>query len=234
MATAVAWVAGATGFVGRAVVPRLVARGARTIAHVRPDSSRLEDWRARFTADGAELDTTAWDATALAERLRAVGVTHVMCLIGTTRKKAKADDVDGDIYQAVDLGLTRVLVDAATAAGARPRFVYLSSVGASASARSAYLKARGQAEQVVRDSGLPYRIARPSIISGPGRDESRPGERTAGVVADGLLAVVGAFGGRGVRDRYKSTTPDILADALVRLAFDDGVDRVVEGAELRA
>jgi uncharacterized protein YbjT (DUF2867 family) len=232
-AASVAWVAGATGFVGRAVVPALVARGTRTIAHVRPDSSRIDEWRKRFTEQGAELDTTAWDAAAIGDRMRAAGVTVVMCLIGTTRKKARTDQVEGDIYQAVDLGLTRTLVEAAQAAGTRPRFVYLSSVGADAGARSAYLKARGQAEAVVAASGLPYRLARPSFITGPGRDESRPGERTASAITDGLLAFAGVLGARKTRDRYRSTTPDVLAGALVRLAFDDAGDRIVEGSELR-
>jgi uncharacterized protein YbjT (DUF2867 family) len=230
---AVAWVAGATGFVGRAVVPRLVATGARTIAHVRPDSNRVDEWRQRFAAERAEIDTTAWDAAALGDRLRAEAVSVVLCLIGTTRKKAREDAVAGDIYQSVDLGLTRTLVEAALAAGTRPRFVYLSSVGASETARSGYLKARGQAERVVIDSGLPYRIARPSFISGPGRDDSRPAERAASVISDGLLAVAGAFGARKTRDRYRSTTPDVLADALVRLATDPGSDRIIEGGDLR-
>ena len=229
----VAWVAGATGFVGRSVVGKLVARGTRTIAHVRPDSTRIAEWRQRFTNLGAETDATAWDARAIAERLRSTKATHVFCLIGTTRKRAKADKVEGDIYQAIDLGLTRTLVEAARAAETRPRFVYLSSVGADPTARSAYMKARGEAEQVVRESGLPWRIARPSFITGPGRDDSRPGERAASAVSDGLLAVVGVFA-RSTRDRYRSITPEVLADALIRIAFDDGGDRVVEGRELRA
>jgi nucleoside-diphosphate-sugar epimerase len=230
---AVAWIAGATGFVGRAVVPRMVATGARTIAHVRPDSSRLDEWRARFAEQRAEVDATAWDAAALAARMKAEAVTVVLCLIGTTRKKAREDEVDGDIYQTVDLGLTRTLVEAAVAGGTRPRFVYLSSVGASETARSAYLKARGQAERVVTDSGLPYRIARPSFISGPGRDDSRPAERAASAVSDGLLAVAGVLGAKKTRDRYRSTTPEVLANALVGLAGEAGPDRIVEGNDLR-
>ena len=50
---------------------------------------------------------------------------------------------------------------------------------------------------------------------------------------DGLLAVAGVLGARRTRERYRSTTPDVLAGALIRLAFDDGGDRIVEGAELR-
>jgi nucleoside-diphosphate-sugar epimerase len=232
-AAPVAFVAGATGFVGRAVVPALVARGVTTIAHVRPDSSRLDEWRQRFEGMKARVDTSPWETEALAATLRAASVTHVFCLIGTTRKRARNDHVEGNIYEAVDLGLTRLLVDAAVAAGGTARFVYLSSVGASAQASSAYLKARGRAEDAVRGGGLPWVIARPSIISGEGRDDTRPGERAAGVVADGLLAVAGVFGGKKLRARYRSTTPETLAAALVRLGLDGPADRVAEGDDLR-
>ncbi len=229
----VAFVAGATGFVGRAVVPALRARGATVIAHVRPDSSRLGEWRERFAAEGATVDASPWEPAAIAEAIKAAGVTHVFCLIGTTRHRARADAVKGNIYEAVDLGLTRILVTASLSAGTRPRFVYLSSVGASTSASSAYLEARGRAEDVVRTSGLPWVVARPSIISGPGRDDARAGERIAGSVADGALAIVGALGAKKLRARYRSTTPAILAAALVKLALDGAPDRIVDGDELR-
>ncbi len=232
-AAAVAFVAGATGFVGRAVVPALIARGAKVVAHVRPDTARLAEWRERFGAMGATVDTAAWDVDALAAALRAAAATHVFCLIGTTRGRAKADGVAGNIYETIDLGLTRLLVSAAAKAGGKPRFVYLSSVGASSSSSSPYLKARGRAEDVVRGGGLPWLIARPSIISGDGRDDGRPGERAAGVMADGLLAMAGMFGGKKLRARYRSTTPDTLATALVRLGLDGGADRIAEGDDLR-
>jgi hypothetical protein len=75
-------------------------------------------------------------------------------------------------------------------------------------------------------------IARPSIITGE-RDESRLGEKTAGVFGDGVLAVVGLFGGKNLRARYRSTTPDVLASALIRLGEAPEHDRIVDGAELR-
>ena len=45
MARGAAFVAGATGYTGRAVVERLVADGFEAVAHVRPDSSRLASER---------------------------------------------------------------------------------------------------------------------------------------------------------------------------------------------
>jgi uncharacterized protein YbjT (DUF2867 family) len=227
-----AFVLGATGFVGREVVRQLCVRGTKTFAHVRPDSSKLADWRTKFGELGADVDATAWDAAALAARWRELAPAQIYVLIGTTRSKAKTDQVQGDIYETVDLGLTKIAVDAARASEQKPRIVYLSSVGADATARSAYLRARGKAEDVVKTSGLPWVIARPSIITGE-RDDGRFGEKTAGVVGDGLLAVVGVFGGKKVRDRYRSTTPDVLASALIRLGEAPQHDLIVDGADLR-
>ena len=227
-----AFVLGATGFVGREVVRQLCVRGAKTVAHVRPDSRSLASWRGRLEELGAAVDTTAWDVAAMTERLRVVAPAQLYILIGTTRSRAKADAVAGNIYEAIDLGLTRIAVDAARASGHRPRVVYLSSVGADPGARSAYLAARGRAEQVVRESGLPWVIARPSIITGE-REDHRFGERSAAVVGDGLLAVAGVLGGRKLRERYRSTTPDVLGSALIRLGEAPDHDRVVDGADLR-
>jgi uncharacterized protein YbjT (DUF2867 family) len=231
-----AFVLGATGFVGREVVRQLCARGARVIAHVRPDSPKLEAWRGRFTELGAEVDTTPWDADLLAARLAERAPAQLYILIGTTRRRARADDIQGDIYEAVDLGLTRLAALAARASAAAPRLVYLSSIGADAGARSPYLRARAKAEAAVTGAGLPWVIARPSFITGDGereRDDARLGERAASVLGDGVLAIAGALGARHARARYRSTTPDVLAAALIRLGEAPERDRIVDGAELR-
>ncbi len=227
-----ALVLGATGFVGREVVRQLCVRGAEVHAHVRPDSGQLARWRETFGAQGAQVDTTPWEVPALAARLRELAPAQLYILTGTTRGRARADAVTGNIYEAIDLGLTRIAVDAARAAGVRPRLVYLSSVGAKADAGSAYLAARGKAEDVVRGAGLPWVIARPSFITGD-RDERRLGEQVGAVVADGVLALAGVLGGGRVRDRYRSTRPDVLAAALIRIAEAPAHDRVADGNELR-
>ena len=225
-----AFVLGATGFVGREVVRQLAVRGTETIAHVRPDSKKLDQWRRTFEELGARVDTSPWQVAELAGAL--TKVEQVYICIGTTRSRAKSDAVQGDIYEAVDFGLTKLAVDAAKQSGAAPRLVYLSSVGADANARSAYLRARGKAETAVMQSGLPWAIARPSIITGD-RDESRFGEAAAGVVGDGLLAVVGVFGGKQVRAKYRSTTPDVLASALIRIGEAPERDKIYDGDQLR-
>jgi NADH dehydrogenase len=230
-----AFVLGATGFVGREVTRQLCVRGTKVFAHVRPDSKQHAEWRDKLAALGADVDTTAWDAGAMAARFREVfesGPDQIYILIGTTRSRAKSDSVAGDIYEAVDFGLTKIAVDAARGSERKPRVVYLSGIGASASARGAYMRARGKAEDYVRESGLPWVIARPAIITGD-RDESRIGERSAAIIGDGLLAVARVFGGKRLRERYRSTTPDILASALIRLAEAPDANRIADGGELR-
>jgi uncharacterized protein YbjT (DUF2867 family) len=231
-----AFVAGATGFVGRAVVSALIARGVRTIAHIRPESSKLDTYRERFVSLGAEVDTSPWELGAMTSALARSGVTHVFGLLGTTRASARAEKVEGDIYERIDHQLTRLLCDAALAAGQQPRFILLSSISARTSAAHPYLRAHGKAEEAIRASGLPWIVARPSFIvpgrGGAQRDDRRAGEKAAATAIDGLLAVIGLAAPR-LRARVRSTTPEILAEALVRLGLDGDPDRIVEGDELR-
>lgn len=235
------FVAGATGYVGRAVVGELArSAGGRTggdaVAHVRPDSPALAAWRARFGVMGATLDATPWDEDAMAATLARVRPTVVFALLGTTRKRGAAS---GDTYESVDYALTALLfraaVRAAEAAGATPRFVYLSALGADARSRNPYLAVRGRFEAELRSGPLPWTIVRPSFITGPDRKESRPAERIGAAVADALAVPVALFGARRFADRYRSIMGAALGAALVRLAGDPGAaGRVVEGDALRA
>jgi len=224
-----AFVLGATGFVGREVVRQLAVRATPVVAHVRPKSAA--EWTPKLEALGAKVDTSEWDAAALSAAIDAAAANQLYILIGTTKSRAKSESVDGDIYEKIDYGLTRIAVDAAIASKAKPRLVYLSGLGADANARGAYMKARGKAEDAVRSSGLAWVIARPAIITGE-RDESRPGERASAIVGDGLLAVAGLFS-KNVKAKWSSTTPDVLASALIRIGESSEHDRVFDGQALR-
>ncbi|WP_428261924.1 NAD(P)H-binding protein [Haliangium sp.] len=232
----IAFVAGATGYTGREVVAALVERGVRAVAHVRPDSPRLEAWRDRLGGLGAEVDITPWTPADMQARLGALVPSHVFALLGTTRKRGRMAAREGreESYESVDYGLAKLLMDAAVATGAGPRFVYLSSAGVSARASGAYMQARWRAEEALRGCGLPYLIARPSFITGSDRDEDRPGERVGAAVSDGLLAVAGLLGARRLRARYRSTSNQVLARALVARALDATTEAVVlESEDLR-
>ncbi len=230
-----AFVAGATGYTGRAVVDTLRAQGIATVAHVRADSPRKDEYRDRFERLGAEIDNTPWEAEAISETLQRVAPTLVFALLGTTRARARSEGMAAQqAYARIDYGLTKWLIDGAQACAVPPRLVYLSAAGVRADASSAYAAARARSEAALRDSKLPWTIARPSFITGSDRDESRPLERIGAGVGDGLLAVAGMLGGRRLRDRYRSTDAATLARGLVRVALDPAFEcRVAESEDLR-
>jgi nucleoside-diphosphate-sugar epimerase len=233
----IAFVAGATGYTGLAVVRAIVARGGTAIAHVRPDSPSLGAARARFAAMGASIDTTAWNPEALRATLERMRPTHVFALLGITKARARARARAGaptESYESVDYGLTAMLLDATRHAAPAALFVYLSSLGASETRSNEYVRVRGRIERAIRDSHLSALIVRPSFITGPDRDESRPTERIAASVANSVLAVLALLGGRTLRDRFGSMTATDLAESTVTLALQPGTGvRIVDPVGLR-
>ena len=232
----IAFVAGATGYTGRAVVAACCRRAWRTIAHARPDSPALGRWRAVFEGSGAEVDTTSWELPAMTAAFASLQPTLVFALVGTTRQRARGEGVGADAaYRRVDYGLTSLLIDAAMVSGVRPRFVYLSSLGAGSPGRNAYLRARADVEAKLRASDLPWTIARPSFITGPDREEARPLERTMAGIGNAALRLAGALGGRPLRERFRSIDAPALAAALTAAADDPLLaGAVLESAELQA
>jgi len=225
-----AFVAGATGLTGRSVVESWIRAGHAAVAHVRPDSPRLADWTARFTDLGAAVDSAPWTAEGMRAAMEAHRPDRVFCLLGTTAQRARAGDGD---YRAVDYGLTVMLIDAVKAAGLEvTRVIYLSSLGA-AKPRGAYLRARADVEAHLRDSGVPFTVARPSFIVGE-RDARRLGEAVGAAVADAPLKLISALGGRRMADRLRSIDSAELAAGLVRAALDaEAEGAVLDSADLR-
>jgi len=231
-ATARAFVAGATGYTERAVVEVLRAQGIETIAHIRPDSARVTEHAARFEGQGARVDRTPWEAEAIAQTLERERPTIVFALLGTTRSRARSEGMAAQqAYARVDFGLTKWLIDGAAKLSPLPRFVYLSAAGVRADATNAYVAARARCEAALRESEVPWTIARPSFITGSDREESRPLERIGAAVGDGVLAFAGLLGGGKLRERYRSTDATTLARGLVRVALDPAFERRVAQSE---
>jgi uncharacterized protein YbjT (DUF2867 family) len=236
------FVTGATGYTGREVVRVARSRDLETHAHVRPDSPQLARWQTRFRAVGAEVDTTPWHQEALTSRLAETRPDVVFALLGTTRARARAvrkrgGDPTAASYEAVDYGLTAMLLRATREACPRARFVYLSAMGVKPDPEggSSYVGVRARLEAELRASGQPHVIARPGFISGSDREETRPMERAAARTSDALLGVVGALGATRLRDRLQSLSGRELAEALISLALDPACEGSIAGpAELRA
>lgn len=228
-----AFITGATGYTGREVVSQLVKRGVDTVAHIRPGSAAREEWTRRFAELGAVVDVTPWDEDAFAETLRRVRPDLLFFLVGTTKSRMRSSDEDAS-YEAIDYGLFKLLIDACHSAEIRPKILYLSALGTGPSARNAYYRARWKSEEALRESDLPYLIARPAMITGPDRPESRPLERFGGALADLGAEAMKLVGARQTAARWRSATASELAGALIDYALDEQiVDVVLESQDLK-
>lgn len=231
-----AFVLGATGYVGGALVRELRARGWATTAHVRFDSPRREASSEAFRSLGAEVDTTPWDVDAFRRVFEAGRPSVVFLCLGTTlrRRLRRATSSVPENYAAVDVGLSGQVVDALVKARSRARVVLVSAAGAHPSSRSAYLRARGLVEQHLIQSGLEHTIARPGIITGPDRAEFRPFERVAAGLVDFALLFGAVLGMQILRERHRSISASELAKALIFHGGDPrAANRVLLGERLR-
>jgi uncharacterized protein YbjT (DUF2867 family) len=221
------FVAGATGATGVVLVPLLEARGHTVAPHVRPATAPRHEMGSHPSAAVFDLD----DAPTLCEALR--GCDAVVSLVGTMRERFGR----GDTYATSDVGTTRALVDAARAAGV-PRFVLLSSVGADSGA-GAYLRAKADAERIVRESGLTWTLVRPSALVSPadGAEGSHGRRRTPHwlVGAGTALARLPLVG--GWVDDMRAIPIGVVAGGIARALEDTaepGAGRILHGRELWA
>jgi NADH dehydrogenase len=87
------------------------------------------------------------------------GVDMVVHLVGIIEDR-------GDItFERVHVGGTRNIVEEAKRAGVRC-FFYQSALGASPNSSSRYQRTKAEAEEIVKKSGIPFTIFRPSLIIG--------------------------------------------------------------------
>ena len=231
-----AFVAGATGYTGREVVRQLAERSIDVVAHVRPDSPSLEQWRTRFVSSGARVDATPWTAADMQRTLERLRPTHVFALLGTTRKRARQARAQGgsDSYETIDYGLTATLLNATVAARPDARFVYLSALGVNGQSRNPYIAVRWRLESELKRSGLCWLIARPALITGEDREESRPTEKIAAVAVKLMLGGAGALGLRSFRDRFATLDARQLGRALVTAALGEECDVTLDVPQLLA
>ncbi len=150
-------VTGATGFVGHEIVKELLVRGHQVRALARPGSEGKLEAAAQveiFPGDVLDRDTTA---------RAAADCDAVIHLVGIIREFPR----QGITFERLHVEATKIVVDAALAAGVR-RFLHMSALGARPGPADPYHTTNFQAEAYVRASGLTYTIFRPSVIYGPG------------------------------------------------------------------
>jgi len=151
---------GATGFVGRAVVRELLAKGLRPVCLVRSAEKLRAQHREvdpkRFTPIVGSLK----DRGALREAAeQSQAAIHLVGII-------VARPLRGQTFAAIHNRGTVYVVDAVQQAGIR-RYAHMSALGTRAGAVSPYHRTKWAAEEYVRRSGLDWTIFRPSLIHGP-------------------------------------------------------------------
>ena len=149
------FITGATGFMGRALIPELLARGHRVRALVRAGSeSKVPAGCEAVT--GNPLDASTFEAAVNGADtfVQLLGVTHP-----NPRKAAE--------FRAIDFGSAKASLAAAVKASV-PNFVYL-SVAQPAPVMKVYVSVRAEIEQAIRDSGIHATFLRPWYVLGPGR-----------------------------------------------------------------
>lgn len=147
-------VTGATGFVGRALLPTLAEAGFELRVLLRPThrNPRLPRGLPVQVAIARLNDERSL-------RAALVGVETVVHLIGA-EWYGQASNV-----LAVDAQGTRFLVEAAKDAGVK-RLLYVSHLGADRASAYPVLRAKGIAEEFIRQSGLSYTIFRTAVLFG--------------------------------------------------------------------
>jgi uncharacterized protein YbjT (DUF2867 family) len=191
---------GATGLIGTALLPRLLAAGRPVRCLVR-DPRRLGAERVRVQIALGDLA----DPSSFRNALR--GVDTVLHLAAAIR-----DQRGGSIEELNGIATWR-MVEAARRAGVE-HFVFLSAQGASAHSRARFMRAKALAEDAVADAGVPHTIFAPSIVYAPGDVFLTLLERMS------LLPVVGVSGsGRALfQPIWAQDVADCVMAALERRA----------------
>lgn len=149
-------VIGGSGFVGRHLCQQLAAQGYRLRVPTR-DRERAKALILLPTVDVVVADVQ--DPVALAAVVK--GCDAVINLVGVLH------DARGKRgFAAAHVALARNVVAACRANNVR-RLLQMSALAAAVDAPSAYLRSKGEAEMIVRESGLDFTIFRPSVIFGP-------------------------------------------------------------------
>lgn len=156
-------VLGGSGFVGSRLVARLANAGLAVTVPTR-DPERCRHLRLLPTVRIVHGDIHA--PGFLAGLLR--GSDAVINLVGILNEAGR----DGAGFRRAHVELTRQLIEACASAGVR-RLVQVSALNAvnpeaPGAATSHYLRSKGEAEALVRASGLRWTIFQPSVIFGPG------------------------------------------------------------------
>ncbi|ADD06188.1 arNOG06768 family NADH-binding domain protein [Natrialba magadii ATCC 43099] len=154
-------VAGGTGFIGSHLCTELVERGHEVTSLSRnptsEDAADLPDEVDLASGDVSDYDTIV---DTVADHDAVVNFVSLSPLY---------QPPSGTDHETVHLGGTENLVRAAEE-GEVERFLQISALGADPDGPTPYIRAKGRAEEIVREAALGWTIVRPSIVFGDGAE----------------------------------------------------------------
>lgn len=196
-------ITGATGLVGRQLVARLADNG-EVVCLLRPGR------RVRQFAPGVSVKVVSGDVDDVPTlRLAMHDVTSIVHLAAVSRPYP-----NGRTVESVNVGGTQNVIEAAQEVGVR-RILFVSPIGSDPNSGYLYLRSKGQAEELIKASGLDYTLLRASAVYGPDDEWTMP-------MAMGLRSVPFIFPipGDG-RSRLQPLYVDDMVECLVRCLEDD-------------
>jgi NADH dehydrogenase len=149
-------ITGASGFVGRALVTRLVTEGytVRVLAATPAKLTFPIDLGARLQIVKGSLD----DPVSLHQAMTGV---HTVFHLASAQWWGRRRDLEQ-----IDIGGTRQIITAGRSARVG-RLIILSHLGAAPSSAYTLMRIKGQVEELVKASGIAYSIYRSGIVYGP-------------------------------------------------------------------
>jgi uncharacterized protein YbjT (DUF2867 family) len=150
-------ITGATGYIGRHLVARLVEKGERPSVLVR-DPRRAASI---LPAEGVEFvqgDTT--NPASLEAAVRSIDTIVHAAFITADHKQSS-----GNQYEATNVQGTANLIKAAKDAGVK-RIIEISGLGTKPDKPGSYMQGRYLAEKMLKESGLNWTIIQPSVLFG--------------------------------------------------------------------
>jgi len=150
-------VVGGSGFIGRHLCAELVDRGHDVTALSRdPDPDELPDG-----VEPAVGDVTAYDS--IEPAFEGQDAVYNLVALSPLRKPRGGDERHVEVHRDGTEHCLR-----AAAAHEVPRFVQQSALGADPAGDTHYIRAKGRAEELVRDTDIDWTIVRPSVVFGDG------------------------------------------------------------------
>ena len=193
---------GATGLVGRSIVEESVGRADIRLLGIARREAKLPR--------GACMEMVIADPAEWGAVLERTKPTVLISALGTTIRKVGGDR---DAFAAVDKDLVLATARGAHRAGVE-RMIAVSSIGADATSRNFYLKAKGETERELLKIGFGrVDILRPGLLLGERQDDLRFAEKL-GVLASPLASLFL----HGKYRQYRSIHAGKLAQAALVLS----------------